>query len=89
METALVIILNIKCTTNTCLIKTHDVIPQVGAPCGSHDLDPSEVLAELNADLAHLQGQLSCWHHYYGWIETEMGRADEMQGLMGCMEKIK
>ena len=75
--------------TSTCLIETHDVIPQVGSPSGNHDLDPSKVLAELNADLAHLQGQLSCGDHYYGWIETEMGRADEMQGLMTCIEKIR
>lgn len=59
-------------SSGTCLVKTHDVIPQIGATCGSHDLDTSQVLAELNADLAHLQGQLSRWHHYYGWIETEM-----------------
>lgn len=73
--------------TGTCLIKTHDVVPQVGAACGGHDLDPSQVLAELNADLAHLQGQLSGRHQYYGWIETKLGRADEMRGLVGCMEK--
>lgn len=87
MET--VFILKINGTTSTYLIKTHDIIPQVGATRGCHDLDPSKVLADLNADLAHLQGQLSCWHHHYGWIETEMGRADEMQGLVGCMDKIE
>lgn len=48
------LILNINITISTYLIKTHDVIPQVSATCGSHDLDPSEVFAELNADLAHL-----------------------------------
>lgn len=63
---------------STCLIKTHYVIPQVGAPSGNHDFDASKVLAELNADLTHLQGQLSCGNHYYGWIETKMVRADEM-----------
>lgn len=55
---------------STCLVKTHDVIPQIGAARGSHDLDTSEVLAELNADLAHLQGQLPCWHHDYGWNDN-------------------
>ena len=54
METSLFNSLNINCMTSTCLITTHYVIPQVGATCGSHDLDPSEVLADLNADLAHL-----------------------------------
>lgn len=61
---------------NTSLIKTHDVIPQVCPTRCSHDLDSSQVLAELNADLAHLQGQLSCWHHYHGWKETHTIRAD-------------
>lgn len=61
---------------NTSLIKTHDVIPQVCPTRCSHDLDSSQVLAELNADLAHLQGQLSCWHHYHGWKETDTIRAD-------------
>lgn len=74
----LFIIFNINSKTVTYLIKTHDVIPQVGAPSGNHDFDPSKVLAELNADLAHLQGQFSCGNHYYGWNETKMGRADEM-----------
>lgn len=66
----------------TCLIKTHDVIPQVGTTCSSHDFNPSKVLAELNADLAHLKGQFSCWHHYHGYIETKMGRSHEMQELV-------
>lgn len=54
MEKALFNSLKVNSIKSTCLIKTHYVIPQVGATCGSHDLDPSEVLADLNADLAHL-----------------------------------
>lgn len=48
----------------TGFIEPHDIIPKVGAPCGGHDFDPSQVLANLDADLADLQGQLSGGHHH-------------------------
>lgn len=51
----------------TSLIQTHDVISQVGAPGGGHDFDSSQVFAELDADLAHLQCQLTSGHHDNGW----------------------
>lgn len=50
---------------STCLVQAHDVIPQVGASRGGHDLHPAQVLTDLDADLAHLQGQLTRGHQHH------------------------
>lgn len=47
----------------TGLVQPHDVVSQVGAPGGGHDLHSPQVFADLDADLAHLQGQLTRGHH--------------------------
>lgn len=44
---------------HTSLIKPHNVITEVGSTCGCHDLNPTHVFADLDADLAHLQSQFS------------------------------
>lgn len=54
----------------TSLIQAHDVISQVGAPGGGHDFHSSQVFADLDADLAHLQSQLTSGHHDNGWGMT-------------------
>lgn len=51
----------------TDLIKTHDVIPQVGTTCRSHNLDTTKMLAHVDTYLAHLQSQLTSWHQHYGY----------------------
>lgn len=56
--------------TLTGLIQAHDVISQVGAPSGGHDFDSSQVFTDLDADLAHLQRQLTGGHHDNGWEIT-------------------
>ncbi len=40
------------------LVQSHNVVPEVGAPGGDHDLDV-QVLAELDRDLTCLERQLS------------------------------
>lgn len=55
----------------TYLIKTHDVIPQVGATCRSHNLDATKMLAHVDTNLAHLQSQLTSWHQHYGYMKKE------------------
>lgn len=54
-------------TVLTGLVQAHDVISQVGASCGGHDFDSSQVFADLDADLAHLQGELTGRHHDDGY----------------------
>lgn len=53
--------------TLTGLIQAHDVISQVSSPCGGHDFDSSQVFADLDGDLAHLQCQLTGRHHDKCW----------------------
>lgn len=55
------------CTGRTSLIQTHDVVSQVGAPGGGHDLDSSQVFGYLDGDLADLQGQLTCGNQNHRW----------------------
>ena len=55
----------------TGLVQAHDVVPQVGAAGGGHDLDPAHVLADLNADLTDLQGKLPGGYHHHGYGEKE------------------
>ena len=51
----------------TGLVQAHDVVPQVGAPGGGHDLHPAHVLADLDADLTDLQGELPGGYHHHGY----------------------
>lgn len=50
----------------TCFVEPHDVVTEVGAACRRHDLHTAHVFADLDADLAHLQGELSGGHDAHG-----------------------
>lgn len=54
----------------TRLVQAHDVVPQVGASGGRHDFDSAHVFADLDADLTHLQRQLTGRHHDHGCSGT-------------------
>ena len=62
---------NNKCTTF--LQDSHDVVFEVGSPCGDHDFD-SHVFGQLDGDLTGLEGQLSCGYNYHSCKEKGIFR---------------
>lgn len=54
-------------TVLTSLIQAHDVISKISAPGGCHDFNSSQVFADLDTDLTHLQRQLTSGHHDKSW----------------------
>lgn len=81
----------------TCLIKPHDVVTKICTTCGSHDLNPAHVFADLYTDLAHLQSQFSgghndqCCKHIQGRQNGHSKSTHEFRYLheqSGCIKKI-